>query len=131
MLLRRVTNSCSGHEKFRADDSFCTQRKQQSELSKLQSEIQALTSSTSTSTAAAQQAQADINKLQKLCDRYVSELKETKEALSAAQAEVLKGKTFGEGMFREKMRIVDNEKAEMQSEVSPNGADLSFKEGMD
>jgi hypothetical protein len=32
---------------------------------------------------------------------------------------VQKGKTFGEGMFREKMRIVDNEKAEMQSEVSP------------
>jgi hypothetical protein len=50
--------------------------------------------------------------------------------LSAAQAEVLKGKTFGEGMFREKMRIVDNEKAEMQSEVSPDAADSSFKEGM-
>ncbi|KAG7530617.1 hypothetical protein FFLO_04919 [Filobasidium floriforme] len=94
------------------------ERKQQSELSKLQSEIQALTSSTSTSTAAAQQAQADIDKLQKLCDRYASELKETKEALSAAQAEVQKGKTFGEGMFREKMRIVDNEKAEMQSEFN-------------
>lgn len=119
MLLRYATTRFSGSANVSADDSFCTQRKQQSELSKLQSEIQALTSSTSTSTAAAQQAQADINKLQKLCDRYVSELKETKEALSAAQAEVQKGKTFGEGMFREKMRIVDNEKAEMQSEVSP------------
>jgi cell division septum initiation protein DivIVA len=119
MLLRYVTTRCSGCANFRADECFCAQRKQQSELSRLQSEIQALTSSTSSSTAAAQQAQADINKLQKLCDRYVSELKETKEALSAAQAEVQKGKTFGEGMFREKMRIVDNEKAEMQSEVSP------------
>jgi ABC-type transporter Mla subunit MlaD len=110
---------------------FLTQRKQQSELSKLQSEISALTSTTSSSIVAAQRAQADTNKLQQLCDRYISELRQTKEALSAAQAEVQKGKAFGEGVFRERMRIVDNEKAEMQNEVSPLWSTLALRRTID
>ena len=35
-----------------------------------------------------------------------------------AQAEVQKGKAFGEGMFRERMRIVENEKTALQTDVS-------------
>ena len=47
--------------------------------------------------------------------------------LRRAEEDVRKGKAFGEGMFRERMRMAENEKAEMRNEVSGNGGLLKPK----
>jgi hypothetical protein len=94
------------------------QRKHQAELSKLQSEITTLTTTSSTSSLAFQRCQAEAGSLKQLCDKYEVTLQQTRSELRRAEEDVRKGKAFGEGMFRERMRMAENEKAEMRNEVS-------------
>jgi hypothetical protein len=81
----------------------------------LQSEIAALTGTTSTSSLAVQRTQAEAAAAQQKYEATISSLK---KQLLQTQEQAKKGKEFGEGMLRERLRMLEDEKNAMSNEVS-------------